>query len=59
MRKSTEKGELNIHMIITLLGASESGKSTIKNELATHHGFEKIILYLKEIKTFGQASFRN
>lgn len=45
-------------MIITLLGASESGKSTIKNELATHHGFEKI-LYLKEIKTFGQASFRN
>lgn len=46
-------------MIITLLGASESGKSTIKNELATHHGFEKIILYLKEIKTFGQASFRN
>lgn len=32
-------------MIIVLLGASESGgKSTIENELATHHGFEKIIL---------------
>lgn len=30
-------------MIIVLLGASGSGKSTIKNELATHHGFEKII----------------
>ena len=30
-------------MIIVLLGASESGKSTIENELATHHGFEKII----------------
>ncbi len=25
-------------------GASGSGKSTIENELATHHGFEKIIL---------------
>ena len=30
-------------MIIVLLGASGSGKSTIENELATHHGFEKII----------------
>lgn len=30
-------------MIIVLLGASRSGKSTIENELATHHGFEKII----------------
>ena len=30
-------------MTIVLLGASGSGKSTIENELATHHGFEKII----------------
>ena len=38
-------------MIIVLLGASGSGKSTIENELATHHGFEKIIsknIYKKE-----------
>lgn len=45
MWKSTEKGELNTYMIIVLLGASGSGKSTIENELATHHGFEKIISY--------------
>ena len=32
-------------MIIVLLGASGSGKSTIENELATHHCFEKIISY--------------
>ena len=32
-------------MIIVLLGASGSGKSTIEHELATHHGFEKIISY--------------
>ena len=32
-------------MIIVLLGASSSGKSTIEHELATHHGFEKIISY--------------
>ena len=32
-------------MIIVLLGASGSGKSTIENELSTHHGFEKIISY--------------
>lgn len=30
-------------MIIVLLGASGSGKSTIENELATHHGFTKIV----------------
>ena len=32
-------------MIIVLLGASGSGKSTIENELSTHHGFKKIISY--------------
>lgn len=32
-------------MIIVLLGASGSGKSIIENELASHHGFEKIISY--------------
>lgn len=32
-------------MTIVLLGASGSGKSTIEHELATHHGFEKIISY--------------
>ena len=32
-------------MIIVLLGASGSGKSTIEHELATHHGFEKIVSY--------------
>lgn len=32
-------------MIITLLGASGSGKSKIENELATHYGFEKIVSY--------------
>lgn len=32
-------------MIIVLLGASGSGKSTLEHELATHHGFEKIISY--------------
>lgn len=32
-------------MIIVLLGASGSGKSTIEKELVAHHGFEKIISY--------------
>ena len=32
-------------MVIVLLGASGSGKSTIEHELATHHGFDKIISY--------------
>ena len=32
-------------MIIVLLGASGSGKSTIENQLSTQYGFEKIISY--------------
>lgn len=36
-------------MIIVLLGASRSGKFTIENELANHHGFEKIILWNTEV----------
>ena len=32
-------------MIIALLGASGSGKSTIEHELATYHGFKKIVSY--------------
>lgn len=32
-------------MTIVLLGASGSGKSTIENELATYHGYRKIIPY--------------
>ena len=32
-------------MIIALLGASSSGKSTIENELAMHYGYKKIVSY--------------
>ena len=32
-------------MIIVLLGASGSGKSTIESELSSHHGFSKIVSY--------------
>ena len=32
-------------MIIALIGASGSGKSTIEQELSTNHGFDKIISY--------------
>lgn len=32
-------------MIITLLGASGSGKSTVEKELSSHCGFKKIISY--------------
>lgn len=32
-------------MVVVLLGASGSGKSTIENELSVHHGFEKIVSY--------------
>lgn len=43
-------------MIIALLGASGSGKSTIEKELATHHGFKKIISYTTREKRFCEES---
>lgn len=45
-------------MIIVLLGASGSGKSTIENELATHHGFEKIISYTTRQPRNGEMNGR-
>lgn len=46
-------------MIIVLLGASGSGKSTIENELATHHGFEKIISYTTRTPRPGEVNARD
>lgn len=46
-------------MIIVLLGASGSGKSTIENELATHHGFEKIISYTTRKPRDGEVNGRD
>ena len=43
-------------MIIVLLGASGSGKSTLEHELATHHGFEKIISYTTRQKRDGEEN---
>lgn len=43
-------------MIIVLLGDSGSGKSTIENELATHHGFEKIISYTTRQPRIGEVN---
>lgn len=43
-------------MIIVLLGASGSGKSMIENELATHHGFEKIISYTTRLSRDGEVN---
>lgn len=43
-------------MIIVLLGASGSGKSTIENELATHHGFKKIISYTTRDPRAGEVN---
>ena len=43
-------------MIIALLGASGSGKSMIENELATHHGFEKIISYTTRLSRAGEVN---
>ena len=41
-------------MIIVLIGASGSGKSTIEYELATHHGFNKIVSYTTRQKRNGE-----
>ena len=46
-------------MIIVLLGASGSGKSTIEHELATHHGFEKIISYTTRQPRVGEVNGRD
>lgn len=43
-------------MIIVLLGASGSGKSTIEHELATHHGYNKIISYTTRNKRDGEEN---
>ena len=42
-------------MIIVLLGASGSGKSTIEHELATHHGFQKIISYTTRNRRYSET----
>lgn len=46
-------------MIIVLLGASGSGKSTIEQELATHHGYNKIISYTTRNKRDGEENGRD
>ena len=46
-------------MIIVLLGASGSGKSTIENELATHHGYNKIISYTTRSKRDNEENGRD
>lgn len=43
-------------MTIVLLGASGSGKSTIENELATHHRFEKIVSYTTRSPRNGEVN---
>lgn len=43
-------------MVIVLLGASGSGKSTIEHELATHHGFDKIISYTTRQPRHGEEN---
>lgn len=43
-------------MIICLLGASGSGKSTIEHELATHHGFNKIVSYTTRKPRIGEEN---
>lgn len=43
-------------MIIVLLGASGSGKSTIENELATHYGFKKIVSHTTRLPREGEEN---
>lgn len=43
-------------MIIVLLGASGSGKSTVEKELATYHGFRKIISYTTRSPRSGEEN---
>lgn len=46
-------------MIIVLLGASGSGKSTVENELATRHGFKKIVSYTTRTPRDGEVNGRD
>lgn len=46
-------------MIIVLLGASGSGKSTIETELATHYGFSKIVSYTTRSPRVGEENGRD
>ena len=46
-------------MIICLLGASGSGKSTIEHELANHYGYEKIISYTTRQPRSGEVNGRD
>ena len=46
-------------MIICLLGASSSGKSTIEHELANHHGYEKIISHTTRFPREGEVNGRD
>lgn len=43
-------------MVIVLLGASGSGKSTIEHELAAHYGFNKIISYTTRQPRIGEEN---